>query len=441
MSLVFFFLRVYAWSLNGMQCRYYNNDRSEGMSAVSFLAAPAATSVTRPAVGDGNGALSLVELLVELSDSLTAGNFGKYRRGEYGRLSAETDGILRTASIPRPRDPTVIRRKRRREVINSFFDSSTARTTKPVFSTSPAAFRSRMCQLFQNAKQNIRQVTETHAALLELLCSAVAPDIELKEAAEGAATLSEASEAELMLYIILRTSIAAAPTWQKPPTIPRCWLSPSITEMVERSPALQRTMRWSCDPDPVIEAALGVDHTRYNRFAFEPYMACQLPALLTYHTEYAGVAAASAPVGGSGGRGERKSYYSESFNMDAAHGACSYWCAEEKEEVRGLFSRKRPSNVDTERDLDSMPHIHHHDSPVVHVSPSLGATDTKFFFSIFKEEYPADSRFVPFFCCPAPWDYWATGPVPPTAAGGWWNEVPTTTKLYVNSQQAFFFTV
>ncbi|KAF8291579.1 Gamma-tubulin complex component 3-like protein [Trypanosoma cruzi] len=357
------------------------------MLAVSFLAAPAATSVNRPAVDDGNGALSLVELLVELSGSLTNGNFGKYRRGEYGRISAETDGILRTVSVPPSRDPTVIRRKRRRDVINSFFDSSTARTSTPVFSTSPAVFRSRMRQLFQNAKQNIRQVTETHAALLELLCSAVAPDIELKEAAEGAATLSEASEAELMLYIILRTSIAAAPTWQKPPTIPRCWLSPSITEMVERSPTLQRTMRWSCDPDPVIEAALGVDHTRYNRSAFEPYMACQLPALLTYHTDYAGVAATA------GGGAERKPYHNESLKMDAAHGVFSYWCAGEKEEVRCLFSRKRPINVDTEGELDSPPHMTHHDSSVVHASSSPGATVKKFFCSIFKEEYPADSRF------------------------------------------------
>ncbi|KAF8288169.1 Gamma-tubulin complex component 3-like protein [Trypanosoma cruzi] len=357
------------------------------MLAVSFLAVPAATSVNRPAVGDGNDALSLVELLVELSGSLTSGNFGKYRRGEYGRISAETDGILRTASVPSSRDPTVIRRKRRRDVINSFFDSSTASTSTPVFSTSPALFRSRLRQLFQNAKQNIRQVTETHAALLELLCSAVAPDIDLKEAAEGAAALSEASEAELMLYIILRTSIAAAPTWQKPPTIPRCWLSPSITEMVERSPTLQRTMRWSCDPDPVIEAALGVDHTRYNRSAFEPYMACQLPALLTYHTDYAGVAATA------GGGVERKPYLNESLKTDAAHGVFSYWCAGEKEEVRCLFSRKRPINVDTEGELDSPPHMTHHDSSVVHAPSSPGATVKKLFCSIFKEEYPADSRF------------------------------------------------
>ncbi|RNF05409.1 hypothetical protein TraAM80_04619 [Trypanosoma rangeli] len=361
------------------------------MSEVVVLAASAATSVSRAAVDDGNGALSLVELLVELSSSLAVNSSLKYRHGDHRAIGVEPDDNWRSAATYCPREVTVVRRKRRREVLNTFFDSSTASRTKPVFSTSSVVFRHQMRQLFQNAKQNIRQVTETHAALLGLLCSAVVPDIESEEASQGVTVSAEVSEATLMLYIILRTSIAASPNWQKPPVIPRCWLSPSITEMMERSSALQKTMRWSCDADPVVEAALGVDYTRYSRFAFEPYMSYHVPELRTYHTGPAG--AATTKLLGATNKAERYLFITNTSDTDAACDDPHYWHTEEKEDVRCLFTRKRLNNLESERGPYSSPHAAQRDPSVVYAPLQLGGKTAKSFCSIFREEYPENSPF------------------------------------------------
>ncbi|RNF11955.1 uncharacterized protein Tco025E_06615 [Trypanosoma conorhini] len=370
-----------------MQQLWESSMRS-GMSTDVLLAAPAAGSVSRGAVEGGIGALSLVELLVELSRSLTCNAGRKYRRGDHRAIAVENVCDWRPAATLRSGEPTAVRRKRRREVLNAFFDSSGAPRTTPVSATSPTVFRRHMRQLFQSAKQNIRQVTETYAALLELLCSAVVPDIDSVEDFQGAAAPSGVSEASLMLYIILRTSIAAAPSSQKPPVIPRCWLSPSITEMVERSPVLQRTMRWSCDPDPVVEAALGVDPTRYARLAFEPYMSYDLPELRAYYTDPAG-AAKSAVVGG----GRRSLFLGNNSEMDAAHDVPHYWCATDEEEVRCLFARKCSNASDTEVGLCSTPQTTQRDPSVAYAPPQLRSKAANSFCSIFREEYPATSPF------------------------------------------------
>ncbi|ESL09352.1 hypothetical protein TRSC58_02927 [Trypanosoma rangeli SC58] len=361
------------------------------MSEVVVLAASAATSVSQAAVDDGNGALSLMELLVELSSSLTVNSSLKYRRGDHRAIAVEPDDHWRSTAPYCSREVTVMRRKRRREVLNAFFDSSTASRTAPVFSTSSVVFRHQMRQLFQNAKQNIRQVTETHAALLGLLCSAVVPDIESEEASQGAAVSAEVSEATLMFYIILRTSIAASPNWQKPPVIPRCWLSPSIMEMIERSSALQKTMRWSCDPDPVVEAALGVDSTRYSRFAFEPYMSYHVPELRTYHTDPTGASATKLLAATDGA--EKYLFITNTSNTGAAYDAPHYWHTEEKEDVRCLFTRKSLNDSESERGPYSSPHAAQRDPSVVYAPLQSGSKTAKSFCSIFREEYPGNSPF------------------------------------------------
>lgn len=316
---------------------------------------------TGAVVDDRYGTLSLTELLMELSNSLmsTTATHTMHGRG----------------------DPTRMRRKRRRDALNALFEFVPTRATTS-FSSSFAPLRQKTRQLLDNAKQNIELVSVTHATLLEILCGAVAPDILSDDTPQAVGDQMELSEVELMLYIILHTSMAAAPTWQKPPVIPRCWLSPSIMAMVEWSPALQRTMRWSCDPDPVVEAALGVDVTRYDRSLLETQLSCELPKLLTYYTDVAGAAMTAEPHG------------SNLLKLAAAYDAFSYWCPWESEEVRLLFSRKQLIGADGKDGTQASHCSAHEESSITHVSSLLGTEKTRPFFSVFTEEYPASG----FFC-------------------------------------------
>ncbi|KEG13384.1 hypothetical protein DQ04_01041140 [Trypanosoma grayi] len=332
-------------------------------------------------VHDRYSTLSLVQLLEELSNSLACSPSLKYRRGDCGMLPMEEDALLyatttSVAANTRLYDPIKWRRKRRRDALDAFFDSAVASAS------SPASLRRQSRQLFRNAKHNIGRVTGTHAAMLELLCSAVAPGIECGDntGAEAAMDASEMSEAEQMLYIVLRTSVVAAPTWQKPPVVPRCWLSPSITALVERAPALQQAMRWSCDPDPVIGAALCVDAAAYNHFSLSPPASCGPPALLS---QFADAAAAAWPQAIT------------SSWMGSSCGAHEYWINWENEEVRHLFAKKRSSTTDRRMGdaLSVSPHIVQEMGPAEHVSSPSVVDVGRPTFSIFKEEYPAQHQF------------------------------------------------
>lgn len=90
---------------------------------------------------------------------------------------------------------------------------------------------------------------------------------------------AEMSDAEKLLYVILRTSVLGnadpPPHCERigglttaPGSVmgtdvlpvagcgPRCWLTPSITALVEGSQAMVREMRWSCHSDPVLYATV-----------------------------------------------------------------------------------------------------------------------------------------------------------------------------------------
>ncbi|ORC92940.1 uncharacterized protein TM35_000022660 [Trypanosoma theileri] len=391
--------------------------------------------------GDGNCTLSLVELLLELSNSLTYHKSHSYSRGDHTGLSAEANlftgftaaagGTTNTSNTNtnittttgRFQNPTKLRRKRRRDVINAFFDP----TIK--VSSSHNTRRQEMREMFLNAKENIRQVTETHAAMLELLCTAVAPDIINIENHTQALNVEklnedavEMTEMELMLYIILRTSIAAAPTWQKPPIIPRCWLSPSITAIIERSPALQRTMRWSCDPDPVIDAALTSDAPGYNGFSFGVRTSYHIPSLLAYYMDNNNNNDTAAALTNTTNTNTNNYNYNNSIDSHSVRGAawpqstnsssvysigggiCSYWSAQESMEVRHLFSRKRveasplkkkESEKEEEEEEEEEKSIVLSSSRTTTgtTTTTTKATSSRPIFSIFKEEYPSGLPF------------------------------------------------
>ncbi|SCU71123.1 Spc97 / Spc98 family, putative [Trypanosoma equiperdum] len=356
-------------------------------SSTAILVAPRGPTVREK----GDQIPSLVELLLELSSSVSGDFASGFQRG--CPAAALGTGNVTCVSAAHPSSTSSdgswsnsvrVPRKRRRHVLDAFFDTAACCPT-----SSPAPLRRRIRELFRNAKQNVLHTAKTHASMLELLCSLIAPCVVRNCSAPNGTDDRELSEAELMLYIVLRTSIAAAPTWQKPPVVPRCWLSSSITAIVERSVEIQQALCWSCDPDPVVTAVLGINAVEHRRLALSSFNFSQWLNDLPCHVDGVRGAAASSPSEGS--RLTGFSRYSKTH--------CS-WVAVESEDVRRLFERKRTHVMASEEGPAACQYGWLMEgssacgtSPLDVASRSIADDLTSSCFSLFREVYPSHSPF------------------------------------------------
>ncbi|KAG8346354.1 putative Spc97 Spc98 family [Trypanosoma vivax] len=288
-------------------------------------------------LGDDHSSHSLAGLLVDLSNSVEFQNIYEPFSDVKSMGLCGSGGFLSTApqfasSMGKQCGyPKQIHRKRRRGVLNVYFDSI-RKSPAP----QPALVREHTRRLFLNAKENIGRETQTHAAMLELLCSLIVPSAVSNIKSDNLnGNNADLSETEQILYIILRTGVVTAPTWQRPPVVSRCWLAASIIATLERSSILQRAMCWSRDPDPVVAAASGAHRTCSGLMAFEPF---------TFRSATSPLSCCTGDVAKCRGLGTSAACGGclESRNAGSAEVAQSCWGTSESEEVRRLFTRKRP---------------------------------------------------------------------------------------------------
>jgi hypothetical protein len=86
--------------------------------------------------------------------------------------------------------------------------------------------------------------------------------------ARSSAALFQSGEAESIRYHPGSTASGRGSTRNRNalPYEPQCWLGPSVVALVENSDTLRRQQRWTCDPDPVIEATITDDAAAPFRF-------------------------------------------------------------------------------------------------------------------------------------------------------------------------------